>query len=407
MRILYIAHRIPYPPNKGEKIRAFHHIRHLARRHSVHVACLIDDPADREQIDGLSKYCASVDAVDRHRRLGLVAALAALVAGTSMSVAPFRSERLQRAIERRLRSEPFDAIIVYSSSMADYVAEVRGIPRIMDFVDLDSEKWRLYAGHKRFPLSWVYRTEARRLLRHEVRIARAFEHSVFVSEREAAALRPRVGGRPISAIPNGVDLDYFDGSASGEAPPGEPTLVFTGVMDYFPNVDGVRWFCADVLPRVRQAVPDVRFLIVGRNPTRAVLELGRRPGVEVTGAVPDVRPYLRRASLGVVPLRIARGVQNKVLEAMAMGLPVVATGPAVEGIEPGPDDGVGAADDPRELARRIVDLLGDPARRADAARRAREFVEEHYRWSDHAGRMETLLDEVRRGHRPLAESVPV
>ena len=395
MNILYIAHRIPFPPDKGEKIRAFHQICQLAAAaHTVHVACLIDDPRDFPAVAGLREHCASLDHVLLAKRRARLLAAGALLGRSPLSVAGFGSRALARKIDARLRTTPIDRIFVYSSQMAQYVSGVSHIPRVIDFVDVDSDKWRLYAEHHRFPLSWVYRLESRRLAAYEERVARSFDGSILVTEREARLLRRRVPDHPISVVANGVDLEYW--KPGPPRAPAEPVLVFTGVMNYLPNVDAVEFFCREVLPIVAREEPRVRFFVVGRNPSRRVQALGQS-NVVITGEVPDVRPYLAQAAVAVAPMRISRGVQNKILEAMAAGLPVVTTTEAIGGTEATAGDGVRVADAPGEFAARVLELLRDDALRADCARRARQYVERCHSWQRHGSEVERLLREVAPG----------
>jgi sugar transferase (PEP-CTERM/EpsH1 system associated) len=391
MNVLYLAPFVPYPPDKGERIRAFHLIRHLAREHAVHVACLAGGEDDSASVAALAEHCASVDAV--HRRPGvsrLLRALALLTA-TPFTVASALSPRLRRRVARKLRTQAFDAIVVFSAAMGAYVRHVQSVPKVIDFVDVESELWRRYADHHRPPYSWIYRREAACLARHEDQLARAFDHAVFVSNAEASLFGRRAGDRPVSVITNGVDLEYF-APADGGPPSADPAgMVFAGTMDYFPNVDAVEHFCERILPLVRAELPGVRFSVVGRNPTGPVEAYGRQQRVEVTGAVPDVRPYLARAAVFVAPLRVARGVQNKVLEAMAMGVPVVGTSNAFLGVDATEGDGVRIADDPTEFARAVLALLTDPEHRRRCARRARSYVEHRHRWADHGARLASLV----------------
>lgn len=390
MNILYLCHRIPYPPNKGDKIRAFHQIRHLSREHTVHLACLVDRKEDLQHLQSLKKYCASVEAVYRPKWTGRFLAAMALFTNTPLSVAAFYSRELQQKVNKRLSSATIDRILVFSSAMAEYVKHVSHIPKIMDFVDVDSEKWRTYADNQRVPLSWLYALEADRLARYEDVVAGTFEHSILVSELEAGLLLQRVHDRRIAVISNGVDLDYFHPPAASQQLAGG-RIVFTGEMDYFPNIDAVKHFCDDILPLVRQEAPDARFYIVGRNPTREVLALGRVQNVTVTGSVPDVRPYLQSATVSVAPLRIARGVQNKVLEAMAMGVPVVGTTKAFQGIQATEGDGIRCADEPALFAKEIAILLKDPDERQRRAIQARKFVERVHRWETQFAALEEIL----------------
>jgi sugar transferase (PEP-CTERM/EpsH1 system associated) len=400
MNILYIAHCIPYPPNKGEKIRAFHQIRYLAREHSVHLACLIDAQEEIEHVEALEQYCASVEVVYRDKRVTRFLAALALLAGNPFSVASFYSRRLKKKIAQKLRSEKFDIILVFSSAMAGYVRHVSTSPKVMDFVDVDSELWRLYADYHPIPLSWIYRLEAERLARYEEEAARIFDYSVFVSEKEADLFRQRVNDRPVTVVPNGIDLDYFAPS-EGEFPhAGPPVVVFIGTMDYFPNVDAVRYFCQEIFPLVRQCLSEVHFYIVGRNPTRPVKKLGRKPRVTVTGSVSDVRPYLARAGAMVAPFRLARGIQNKILEAMAFGVPVVGTSTAFQGLEKAEMDGVRVADDPEKFAQELIALLKDPGWRRQCVDQARDYVQRYHQWQDHGAHLCRLLWEI--AERPAA-----
>ena len=392
VNILYLCHRIPYPPNKGDKIRAFHQIQYLAKRHRLHVACLIDAEEDRAHVAHLTPLCASLDTAWRGGLAPKLRAAGALLGGGSLSVAAFHVPELERRVARRLESEPIDVAIVFSSQMGQYVSPEAPYPTIVDFVDVDSEKWRDYAERSRWPLSWLYRAEAARLGQYERALARRHEESVFVAENEADLFRTSAGGVRARAIPNGVDLEYYRRRSGDRG--AAPNLVFVGMMDYFPNVDAVVWFVEEILPLVRKDHPDAMLRIVGRNPTRRVLSLGRHPGVRVVGGVADVRPYLVDAAVSVAPFRIARGLQNKVLEAMAMEVPVVGTPFAFQGITATPDDGIRRAEDPASFARTVSDLLRDPNLRAEMGLRGRSFVERHHRWQDHGQALEKLLNEV-------------
>jgi sugar transferase (PEP-CTERM/EpsH1 system associated) len=394
MKILYIAHRIPYPPDKGDKIRSFHQIQHLSRTHEIYLACLADEKKDLEHSKALEKYCASVDVVYRDKRLNKCRAFLSLITKMPLSVAYFYSSELNERIARRLRLERIDRIFVYSSTMAEYVRRLAGIPKVMDFVDVDSEKWRLYAGYQPFPLSSFYRLEADRLVRYEREVARVFDRSLFVSEQEAVFFKQLVKDRPVSVIPNGVDLDYFASNGNLASYNKNPVMAFTGSMDYFPNVDAMKFFSQKVLPLIKESLPEAQLNIIGRNPTPAVKELGRQRNVIVTGTVPDVRPYLAKAKIAVAPFRIARGVQNKILEAMAMSLPVVGTSLAFQGIQATPADGVRIADDPKAIAQEVTKLLKDHDLYLECSRQVRKYVERQHRWQDHGTRLESLLKDV-------------
>lgn len=383
MKILFLAHRIPYPADKGDKIRAFAELRALAERgHEVHLFAFADDPDDLQYQVDLSRYCAEVSVLRLRRAVGAIRAGLHLVSGRPLSVGYYSSIAMKRMIDRYAREIGFDAAVVYSSTMFQYVPEGLAIRTIIDMVDADSGKWEEYSS--RYPgfRSIIYGIEGSRLGRYEREIVRRAAFTVLSSEREARVLgdldeftrRAR-----LRIMTNGVDTDYFHpGSA---VPQVRPVLVFTGTMDYRPNIDGVVRFVEEVWPSIRSREPEAEFAIVGRNPASEVRRLAMHPGVIVTGQVDDVRPWLHRATAVVAPLDFAFGVQNKVLEAMACGKPVIASPAAVAGlsVEDGRHLRVAATD--REFADAVVDLLNDGAGRRSLSLAAREFVEREHQWS--------------------------
>jgi sugar transferase (PEP-CTERM/EpsH1 system associated) len=265
------------------------------------------------------------------------------------------------------------------------------VPRIMHFGDLDSLKWHMYAERSGPPLRWVYGLEARRLLDYERLIARSFSHALVHTDAEKRDFERLIPGVSVSVVGNGVDLDYFRSAGATKQP---ASLVFTGVMDYRPNVDAVLWFCNDILPIVQAAVPQANFTICGSRPAPAVRRLARRRGVRVTGWVAEARPYLDRAEVFVAPLRMARGVQNKLLEALAMGLPCVVSRAASRGMVVADGDGIVVADDAQDFARHVIDLLEDGPRREEMARRARSAAEANYRWESQLARLDEVISRL-------------
>ncbi len=391
VKIFYLAHRVPYPPDRGDKIRTFHEVRHLSRAHEVHVFCLADGTEDMSNVVEVEKHAESVTAVPRTDIRSKVRALAALLAGRPFSVGYFDEAQLHRLIRRaRERIKP-DLALVYSSGMAQYVERFDDLPRIMEFGDLDSLKWEQYSERGRAPMRWLYTAEARRLLSYERRIANTFSHSIVCTRREQDDFERLIPDAKVSCIGNGVDLEYF---ASSRTVKQAGRLIFTGVMDYLPNVDAVLWFCERVLPKVLKEIPHATFTICGSSPSSEVQALAAKPGVTVTGRVADVRPHLDAAEVAVVPIRIARGIQNKVLEAMAMGLPCVSATAAWTGIEVSGDPGVFIADEPDGFTKAVVALLKDPELRASASRAARSAVERHYSWQAQLSPLDTIFEDV-------------
>ncbi len=397
MNLLFLVHRIPFPPNKGDKIRSFHELRYLARRHRVHVGCLVDQPEDMAHVAELGQMVASLEAVPLDPRRARVQSLGALAAGGPLSVRYFRSPRLARWVRDTAQREKLDAVLLFSSPMFDYVEDLH-LPTVMDFCDVDSDKWRQYATRAPLVLRPLYALEARRLRAYEEHVLRNCDAATLVAdrERELWAGLPADLQTKVHVVPNGVDLQFFTSAAALGDARDPHAIVFTGAMDYYANVDAVQFFADDVLPRIRAEVPDAHFYIVGSRPTPEVVALGRRPGITVTGFVEDVRPYYARATACVVPLRIARGIQNKLLEAMAMGRPVVATQAAALGIGAGTHDGLRVADDPEGLARETLALLRDPNAAESAGRAGRRFVEREYVWDRALGKLEGLLEHAAR-----------
>lgn len=380
--LLLLIHRIPYPPNKGDKIRSYHLLKHLARDYRVHLATFVDDADDWQHVPTVEKMCASSHFASLNPTLARVRSLGALVKNRSLSLDYYRDATLERWVDETVAAHKIERVLVFSSAMAQYADKYPNARRVVDFCDVDSDKWRQYADKKSWPMSWLYRHEARQLLSYERQVARNYDASLFVSAPEADLFRqlaPESDAR-IGFFSNGVDTDYFSPAAAGASPfkDGERAIVFTGAMDYWPNVDAVQWFAAEAMPLLRARFPDLTFYIVGARPTPAVLELAKQPNVVVTGTVPDVRPYIAHARAAVAPLRIARGIQNKVLEAMAMATPVVVSPQALEGIEAEPGKELLLAQDAAGFADAVAVLLARSGNDMGLAARAR--VERKYSW---------------------------
>lgn len=393
MKILYLVHRLPYPPNKGDKVRSYHLLKHLAARHEVHLGTFIDDPDDEQHLPRVQALCAGLHVARLSPRTAKLLSLRGLLTGEALSLPYYRDAGLQAWVAETAARVGFDAVVVFSGVMAQYVPA--GLRMLVDFVDVDSAKWRDYAPEHAWPMSWLYRRESSQLLAFEQRTARAAQCSFFVTENEVALFRDLGPGQPmkLAALGNGVDADFFAPDAARASPftAGELPLVFTGAMDYWPNVDAVTWLVRDMLPALRERFPSLRFHIVGRSPTPAVQALAG-PAVNVTGTVPDVRPYLQHAAAVVAPLRLARGLQNKVLEAMAMARPVVAAGSCVRAITETAQPGLQAADDVRAYVDQLSLWLADPAAADAAGRRARDFVVGAYSWDAHLAGLDRHLE---------------
>lgn len=395
-RILLLTHRIPFPPNSGDRIRAYNIVEYLSNYAQIYLGSVSDEPWSQEQLDTLSKHCHSVFFSCVRSPGRWIRALAGFGAGQPVTQGAFYSHELAKKIEQWTSEMQFDAALIYCSSMYPYARFFRNPPRrtLVDLVDVDSQKWSDYAAVAKWPKKWVYRQEAHRIGKLEKSIAQSAHAATVVSRDEAnlfARLHPGLSATPIG---NGVDYQYFQPPPPGlDAslsiyPNSEIKLVFVGVLDYLPNIQGLEWFCDRVLPLLQATMPSVSLSIVGRRPTKEVQSLGDRPGVRLVGEVPDVRPYVHEAHLAIAPLQIARGVQNKVLEALACGKPVVATEHAATGIET--LGGVVVANEPAQWVQAIEQLVM-PEVYSQKSKVAREQIVERYSWESQLGPLLELL----------------
>ena len=377
-RVLYLVHRVPYPPDKGDRIRAYHLLRWLSRRARVSLACLADEPVPLATTAALREVAERFFIVELGKWPRRWRMLTSLVRGRTATEGAFASPEFAQKLAAWARSTCFDAVLVSASSMVPYLRlpALADVPAVVDLVDVDSQKWLDYAAASWPPRSWLYRLEGHRLRQLEQPLPGRTRGVLLASPAEAELYRAFAASGPIHALNNGVDLDYFQ-----PAPPvAGKCCVFVGALDYRPNVDAACWFCREVWPLVIAQHPDARLALVGRRPVAAIQRLGRMPGVEVVGQVPDVRPHVAAATVVVAPLRIARGIQNKVLEALAMAKATVASPAALGGIAAVPGKHLLAAATPAEWLEAISNLFGNATLRATLGAGGRAFVEEHHCW---------------------------
>jgi sugar transferase (PEP-CTERM/EpsH1 system associated) len=394
--LLLLVHRIPYPPNKGDKIRSWHLLKHLAQRYRVHLATFVDDPDDWQYVPAVQAVCASSHFAPLAPRGARLRSLGAVLRNRSLSYDYYRDAGLRDWVDGTMRRHGIGRIVVFSSPMAQYAEAWPQARRIVDFCDVDSDKWRQYAERKPWPASMVFAYEAARLLRYERHVAATFDASLFVSAPEAELFRslaPESAART-GWFSNGVDTAFFaPGAYANPYAAGEKVLVFCGAMDYWPNIDAVQWFAAEVLPALRERDPSVRFAVVGARPAPEVQALAGQAGITVTGTVPDVRPYVAHATLSVAPLRVARGIQNKVLEAMAMAKPVLVTPQALEGIEAEAGRELLLAADAGQWIATAADALGKGSAALDAmGQAARARVAAAYSWDARLAPLDRMIE---------------
>ncbi len=383
-RILYITHRVPWPPDRGDRIRTWNILKFLSTYADVDLACLADEPVCPQTRSVLQKATRQLAIVPHGGPLRYVRGAWSMLTGHTVTEGLFDSEMLRGTIARWTSQTKYDAAISSSSGVARYtlppVMSINGQVWV-DLIDVDSQKWLDYASSARLPLSLVYRTEGRRLRRLEAQLAQEADRLLVVSDAERELFHEFCPDAPVQAVGNGVDIDYFFPVPTEHSTTDGPTCVFVGVMDYLPNVDAVKWFAAEVWPTVRQRFPEAGFNIVGKSPSPDVQALARQPGITVTGAVDDVRPWLQQATCVVVPLRIARGVQNKVLEAMACGRPIVCSPSPLKALNAEPGLHLLQADSPAEWIAAVSRVFEDPALAADLGAAADAWVHLNHCWN--------------------------
>ena len=392
MRILFLSQRVPYPPNRGDKITTWRLVERMKRRHEVRCVAFAHDDADVQAAAELTRLGAPTTALRIDLRRTKLASLPLLLTGKPLTLGAYGSRELQRVVDELAPS--CQVGYAYSSSMGAFLEPHARLKRVMHFAELDSDKWRQYAERSKWPMSWVYAREHRTLLEFERRIAASFDENVLCTPLEQQVFEREIPGPRSLVLRNGVDLAHYQPKPDLAEP---EHLVFVGVMDYLPNIDGCVWFVNEILPRLRAKRPAVRFTIVGSRPTDEVKALASHPGVTVTGFVDDPREFLARAAVSVAPLRIARGIQNKVLEGLAMGLPVVGTTSATQGVEGEAGRDFLLANTVDEQVAAIERLLDDPNFARALGRRGRQFVEEKYDWERVFDPLDALLARFERG----------
>ena len=382
MKLLFITHNVPFPPNKGEKIRSYHIIHELSKKHSIHLISLVRDNEDLQYQADLEKFCDSVTLIPLNPLLSKIFALLALVGGYPITFGYFFSRKAKKLINEAIAKENYDATFAICSSVAQYLYPHKKQFTLIDYVDIDSAKWKQYAEISSFPMSWVYAIEHKRLGDWERKICSRFNISLLTTEKEKERLAKLASGQEdkIIVCPNGIDTEYFFPlkQVKEEQKDQGKSIVFTGQMDYLPNIDAVIYFYRHVLPKIIETNKDVKFIIVGRNPDPKLEEVCTE--AQITGEVEDIRPFLHSASVFVAPLRLAFGVQNKVLEAMACKIPVVSTSRILPGMTAKIGSDLLVADSPSDFAKAVSELLDDDSLRVKVASSGYSYVIANHDW---------------------------
>ena len=398
MKILFLAHRVPYPPNKGDKIRSFHILKHLAERYRIHLAFPVDNEDDRDYAFQLKKLVP--DLTFRYlspinRELSI---FKNLFTSKPLSVGNFWSTRLSRDIQQLNSSEKFDALFVFSSTMAEYAKYLEIPIRIIDFCDLDSAKFEQFANFTKAPKAWIYRIECERLSQYEKKTSGDFDYILFIGPAERKLFNANGQEEKIKILSNGIDLNRYKNHVDKKAPKNSesPSIAFTGQMDYLPNIDAALWMATEVFPELRKRYPKLRFYIIGKDPVKRIRRLhDPQNGIHVTGFVQDVLPYLIEASIFVAPMRIARGMQNKILEAMACFVPVVSSSSAASGIGATAEKHLLIADGVEEYIEKVSLLLSEPDVGQILCKNAYDFLSTRFDWQTNLSVLDSLLSNPR------------
>ncbi|AJR09053.1 hypothetical protein C9J03_18340 [Photobacterium gaetbulicola] len=384
--LLYLCHRIPFPPNKGDKITTYNILKFLSQYYDIHLGCFIDDKYDERYEQQVASFCASYTLIPISRSYSKIKGLTALISGDPITLPFYRRRSMQQWVNKTVEQYRINKAFIYSGCMAQYVmAPPHPLHTVMHFADIDSDKWRQYAQKSHGIMKAIYQREHKTLASYEKAVAQAFAVSCFVTQAETetfkAMLEPGIQGK-ILPLENGLDNDFFSPNAPihlGEPYPltEENYIVFTGAMDYWANADAVKWFVQHVWPQIYQAHHNAKLYLVGSSPGQEVQALATQPGVIVTGRVEDVRPYIKHAKAAIAPMQIARGVQNKMLEAMAMAKPIIVSSLTIEGMDECPSSNLVVSDNPTEIADWLINKLEQKP--VDASE-LRQWIERRFCW---------------------------
>ena len=400
MKILFVCHRFPFPPNEGGKIRAFNMIAYLQEQHEVTVASLTESLVEENDKDGIAPYCNHYFSSRIRKPFAWIKALLCMLTLIPSSMGYFHSRKLKSKIQKLLIEEQFDLIVVHCSSVAHFVLPSTNIPKILDYCDMDSQKWLVYRHHKPFPVSLAYWLEGVKLQRAEKKLANQFDGASVATSYELETLNSFNSSANTFCFPNGVDTDYF--SPTSESYDAN-SICFMGKMNYYPNEKCMLEFSQNVFPLLREKYPSLKLIIVGSNPTAKIQALTNIEGIEVTGRVEDVRPHVQNAALSIVPLTIARGTQNKILESMAMGVPVVCSRIAARGIDAVPGEHVLVANTPKEYVACISRLIDQPTERERFAQAGRQRMLSHHSWKYAMQEMDSHIQRCLRKQSTIEE----
>jgi len=392
VNILYICHRFPYPAKDGSRVRSFNIINHFRQQgHKVWVCSMVRDAVEAQEGHGIKDYCHDYRMAQTNETVQKLRMVGRLFTPQPSSMGYFYSSQMKQQIETLLAQQDFDLIYVHCSSVAQYVTQVKDVPKILDFVDMDSQKWLSFTQFKSFPINLGYWLEGTKLERAERKLSNEFDLCTTITRSECDTLDSFKQAGTSDWFSNGVDSEYFCPSVNDYK---SHVVSFIGRMDYYPNEQAVSYFCHQILPLLREKMVNAQFIIIGAAPSDAVLKLAEIDGVTVTGFVDDVRDYVRDSAVMVAPLSIARGTQNKILEAMALGVPVVTSELGARGIDGDPDKDFMVATTPEQYCQLLFNLMSDPQLRQEFAQQGRVRIENNYSWPYVLERLDRLVQST-------------
>ncbi|MDA1191511.1 MAG: TIGR03087 family PEP-CTERM/XrtA system glycosyltransferase [Candidatus Poribacteria bacterium] len=390
--LLFLNLRFPYPPNRGDRIRTYHFLRGLADRYRIHLVTFYERPEELIGVSALQEYCATVHHVPYDKNAGKRKAALGFFGGDPLQNRLWHSDEMATTIRRVMDEVKPDAMQVEFFRMAQYVQDAR-VPKLLDLCDAMAMNLNRRRAFETNPLNkWLIGVEESRTRTFETKIAAKFDRVTVVSPFDRDALQKASPNLNAEVVTNGVDLDYF--TPSGDAKPKDdpPTILFTGTMDYFPNTDAAYYLAESVLPKIREERDDARLIVVGTNPPKRLQKLHGKNGVYITGAVEDVRPFFEVADVFVSPMRCGSGLQNKNLEAMAMGVPVITTPTGAQGLKAVPGEDYIRDDHPGMIAHYVFRLLEDSNYRQTLTKAGRAYVEREHNWGVVTKQLGDLLD---------------
>lgn len=391
MRILFLTPRLPFPPVGGDKLRVFNFIKHLSRNHKIALISFIADPDEANYLIEYASLLERVKTVLLSKEKSYSNACRGILSPKPFQIHYYYLKKMRQLIFQEIESGKYDLVFVHLIRMAEYVKDLRGVPRILDLTDAISLNYERSVRYRRDVFYLVNLIEKEKVRRYETEIISHFEKNLLISPVDKNYLSRYTDNQNIEIVPNGVDIDYFqfyDGVFDLNR------VVFLGNMRTFPNSDAVEYFCKEILPLIRKELPKVKFHIIGSEPSKVVRKLASEPEVVVTGYVKDVRPFLRKAAVSVCPMRVGAGIQNKILESMAIGTPVVSTPEGVEGIEVNPGQEILVSNSSSDFAQKVTELIQNRALRRSISLNARRLVEKKYTWEITLNQLEHIITEV-------------